>query len=100
MSVVSTVILICDGDGEANVDIIQAWLSDRGKAKLAKLNSSFSGSKHPRIDTYGGAYNMFNNEEFVNLFMSLDWESEEGALLVIRPQDDGILTYRPARSVT
>ena len=100
MSVVTKLVLFCHADEGRNLNTIQSYLLDRGQGGLLRLNDAFGGVKRPEINAYGAAYNMFDVDSFIKLFMNLSWQTEEEVLLVVRAQDAAILTYKPSFTST
>ena len=94
MSKVTTVVLFCPSSQE-NVDAIQKWLSDHEHGELKQLNDYFGGHKAPEIEAYGVACNHLDDRGLAAFFSSLTWRRNEEVLLVMNPQANGVLTYRP-----
>ena len=104
MSVVTGLVLVCSV-GEllnwaesqpGNIPSVNRWLSARGYEGLKELaDASATGNKHPQLLLYAAGYNHFPEDDFIEFFLSLQWESPERAILLLQPEDGATRIIRP-----
>lgn len=96
MSVVTGIVLtVSCGEKHEALDLIQAWVKEKGFGPLVDVASESGGSKHPQIFIYTAGYNYFPNEEFVTFFLEIAWKYPDEVVLVLQPEDGATEVYRP-----
>lgn len=88
MSVVTGITLHCKHEHRALKEI-QKWLSDRGFPILLEVSKYYGGNKHPQINLFGGGYNYFPKEDFIEFTKKINWDNEENVVLIINPEEGG-----------
>ena len=105
MSVVTSVILSvsCAEDGfdpektidRDKIDKINAFLVANGKMPLAFLTPHMGCGKHPQTMTFGGGYNHFPEDGFLDFIRALDFEYPENVVLVMQPEEGETFVWSP-----
>lgn len=104
MSVVTSVILSmsCTENGfdvEENdtiqIDRINGFIRDHGKSDLHFLTPHMRNGKDPQTFTFGGGYNNFPNDEFLEFIQAIQWEHPENVVLVLQPEQGDTIVWRP-----
>lgn len=96
MSWVTGITIHCRHEDEVVIEI-QNWIASKGFSRLNNVDRYYNGSKHPQIDLYGGGYNYFPNEEFLEFVKTLEnyWNNPENVVVIINPEEGGCEVYRP-----
>jgi hypothetical protein len=104
MSVVTGLVLVCSvgellnwaENQPGNIPSVNQWLSDRNFEDLKELaDTAATGNKHPQLLLYAAGYNHFPEDEFIDFFRNLQWESPERVVLVLQPEDGATRVIRP-----
>lgn len=104
MSVVTSIILSVsasengfdfDENETYQIDKINAFLRHRGKTDLHFLTPHMHNGKHPQTLTFGGGYNFFPEDDFLNFVSVMEWQSPENVILIIQPDQGRTLVWRP-----
>jgi len=93
MSVVTGIMLVTTDD--ETVEQVQAWLEADDWGRLVDVSNHAGGSKHPEFSAWCAGFNFFDNDEFVEFVMSLDWRFPEDTVLIVSPQEGPIAVHRP-----
>lgn len=82
--------------GDTNkLDKINDFLAEYGKDGLSFLTSHVLGGKHPQTLTFGGGYNGFPEDEFVELLTSFDWRRPDCVALAVQTEHYPLRIWRP-----
>jgi hypothetical protein len=99
MSSVTDVILtmtLCEGTVEDNrypaVEFINAWLSERGKGELKRVDNFSGGRKSMQAVVFMGALNYLEIPEFVCAVAAAPWEYRECLALFLKDEEDDRFT--------
>ena len=85
-------------DGEdyyAIIVEINSWLHAKGYTALHRLDGHMRNGKHPQMIVWGGGYNYFPDNEFLEFFRTRDWESKEEVFLLFNPEDGPLAVLQP-----
>jgi hypothetical protein len=105
MSYVSNVTLICsvmeDEPGQAIAEIKQ-WLAERCGERAAywelkEVSDYAGGAKAMECLVYCGGFNYFDEDDFAEFVLSLEWDHPENVVLIIDPQEGQTRVFRPVR---
>jgi hypothetical protein len=107
MSVVTGLVLVCSVGEQlnwaenqpGNIPSVNQWLSSRNFDGLEELaDAAATGNKHPQLLLYAAGYNHFPEDEFIEFFRRLQWESPQRAVLLLQPEDGATRVVRPSTS--
>ena len=77
------------------INELNAWLLNHGKSELHSLDNLMCNGKHPQMIVWGGGYNYLNDEEFVTLFRTRQWEQPDQVFMVFNPEDEPMRVIMP-----
>lgn len=106
MSIVSGVTLHIDtvdapdwDNTESKIHAIQKWLAEHDFGPLVDVTKHAGGNKYPQVHVFMAGYNHFHSlhEEFAEFVIALPWETPEGVVLIINPEEGAPVVYRCER---
>jgi hypothetical protein len=105
MSVITSVILTvsCVEDGfdldakdSTQIDRINGFIQAHGHSDLQFLTVHMCGEKHPQTFTFGGGYNLFPEEDFLEFLDTIQWQCPENTVVVLQPESGDTIVWRPS----
>ena len=69
------------------VDVLNQWLTDRGKGELHRVDDAAGGNKAMEAAVFMGAFNYLDIPEFIKAVYASDWEDRDGLSLFIKVQE-------------
>jgi hypothetical protein len=82
-------------DKYAVIEELNDFLKKYEKSPLHRLDEHMCNGKHPQMIVWGGGYNYFPNEEFLEFFRSRKWNEREEVFMVFNPEEGPISIVRP-----
>ena len=75
---------------------IQSWFAAKGRGMLDNLDEhAVSGGKVMQTCVYGGAYNFFERDEFIQMVKAQPWRHPENVQLLTQDEEEQRFTLHP-----
>lgn len=87
----------CDSDWPVQFELLNTWLRQQGcYGELVAVDTARTGgTKNPQFNAAAAGFNYFAADDFAAVFLSLQWDFPENALLVMQPEDGPTIVVRP-----
>jgi hypothetical protein len=79
---------------EAGVAEVQTWLRDNKWPELVEIGQEAGGNKCMQVEVWAAGINYFNIQGFVAACQSVKWERPAWVQLLIKNENDDVLTLR------